>query len=63
MGRNKETLDMLNWDIAEYSSTGNQEEIGKSRRRRDKNLRVVLQTTAEIVQDHMGEKLKRTKHN
>lgn len=54
---------MLNWGIAEYSSTGNQEEIGKSRRSRDKNLRVVLQTIVEIVKDHTGERLKRTKDN
>lgn len=46
---------MLNWGVAEYSSTGTQQETGKSRsRNEDKNWGVVLQSTVEIVKDHHG---------
>lgn len=55
MGRIKEALGTLNWGVAEYSSTGTQQETGKSRsRNEDKNWGIVLQGTVEIVKDHHG---------
>lgn len=52
---------MLNRGLAEYPNTGTQED-GKSRSRsRDKNLRVVLQITVEIVKNHRGRKDKENK--